>query len=243
MRRGYADTKTGQVHYMTEGSGEALLLLHQTPRSSESFFRMLPLLGKQYQTIAIDSPGFGASEPLPQPFTVEDLATTMIGVLDDLGIEKASVFGHHSGAAIAGEMAAGWPDRVQALVLSGFPYMEQDDERRVWLQRARTSLGQPGGLPVVKTEIDGSHLVKLWQRGLTRLWWGLGTPPEEQVDPEDLDSLDVYVIEALRARRGSEPTFTAVFDYDADIRPRQCHGANPLRSGDKPLRAGDLSAL
>jgi len=46
MKRGYADTPEGQVHYRTEGNGETLLLLHKAGLSSDEFTEMLPFLGK-----------------------------------------------------------------------------------------------------------------------------------------------------------------------------------------------------
>ena len=44
MRRGYADTEVGQVHYVEAGEGPPVVLLHQTASSSVVYARTLPLL-------------------------------------------------------------------------------------------------------------------------------------------------------------------------------------------------------
>ena len=53
MKRGYADTPHGQIHYMTMGEGEPLLLLHQTG-SSRQYWKLMPLLAGSYRTFAPD---------------------------------------------------------------------------------------------------------------------------------------------------------------------------------------------
>ena len=62
MKRGYADTPEGQVHYRTEGNGEPLLLLHKAGLSSDEFTEMLPFLGKKFQVIAMDVLGYGNTD-------------------------------------------------------------------------------------------------------------------------------------------------------------------------------------
>lgn len=78
MKRGYADTPEGQIHYYTHGRGEPLLLLHATPRSARSYARMTRLLGAKFRCFAVDTLGFGSSDPLPAKATMEDLARSMI---------------------------------------------------------------------------------------------------------------------------------------------------------------------
>ena len=59
MKRGFADTSHGQIHYLTEGSGEPLLMLHMTPTSSQEFALVIPILAKKYWGIAMDTLGYG----------------------------------------------------------------------------------------------------------------------------------------------------------------------------------------
>ena len=61
--RGYADTSLGQIHYVEAGEGPPIVLLHQTASSSVMYARAMPLLAANYRAIAIDTPGFGMSDP------------------------------------------------------------------------------------------------------------------------------------------------------------------------------------
>jgi pimeloyl-ACP methyl ester carboxylesterase len=153
VRRAYADVGGSQVHYAEAGAEHhpVVLLLHQTPRSCDEYRDVLPLLAAAgLRAIAMDTPGYGASDPAPRD-TVEDYAATAVALLDALGVRTASIVGHHTGGVIAVEVAARAPDRVDALVLSSTPYL--DAEMR----------GRPGhGVDDVEAADDGSHLVALW---------------------------------------------------------------------------------
>lgn len=119
MRFGYADTAMGQVHYRRDGAGTPLLLLGSSGRSSSIFDALLPLLAPYHDAIAIDTPGFGQSCPLPSGTTIEQLAECAVQVLDSLGITSCHVYGLHTGNKIATALAGRWPERVDRLVLAG----------------------------------------------------------------------------------------------------------------------------
>ena len=151
VRRAYADTSFGQLHYAEAGSGPALLLLHQTPRSYDEFREVQPLLAVRHRVIAMDMLGFGLSAVLAKPQTIETYAAGAFALLDALAIDDAVVLGHHTGAAVALEMAASRPERVGALVLSSPPWTGPE-------YRSRRL-----GVDDVETDADGNHLVELWR--------------------------------------------------------------------------------
>lgn len=119
MRFGYADTAMGQVHYRRGGAGAPLLLLGSSGRSSSIFEAVIPLLAPHFDAVAIDTPGFGQSCPLPQGAGIEDLAGCAAEVLDVLGIRRCHLYGLHTGNKIATAFAGRWPERVDRLVLAG----------------------------------------------------------------------------------------------------------------------------
>ena len=184
MKRSYVRTPTGQVHCVIAGQGEAVLLIPQTPRSWRVYRRLMPLLATQYQVIAVDLPGLGDSDPLPEPFDVADLATSLAHVLHGLELDSVRVLGRHTGAAVGAELAASQPQRVVALVLHGLPYLIGDDEREEHIKLGHRALGGPGTLPVMRLETDGSHNVRLWQRAITLLWQAKGAIPDETLSDE-----------------------------------------------------------
>jgi pimeloyl-ACP methyl ester carboxylesterase len=131
MRRGYVDTRFGQVHYVEEGGGAPVLLLHQTPRSWDEYRDVLPLVGRRRRAIAMDTLGFGASVSPPEPASIELFAEGVIELCAALGLASVDLAGHHTGGVVAVEVAAARPDLVRSLVLSGTPFVDPARRRRV----------------------------------------------------------------------------------------------------------------
>jgi len=113
VRRSYADTPEGQIHYAMAGQGKPLLLLHQTPRSWDEYRDVLPILGQKYRSIAMDTVGFGDSYRLKGEATIEACARGVIQLMDALSIRQTSIVGHHTGGVVAVEVAAAYPERVE----------------------------------------------------------------------------------------------------------------------------------
>jgi pimeloyl-ACP methyl ester carboxylesterase len=153
--RGYADTPLGQLHYVEQGAGRPVLLLHQTPRSWDEFREVQPLLAAGARTVAMDMIGFGLSPSSPPPQTIERMAEGAFALLDALGIDSVVVLGHHTGGAVAIEMAATDPARIDGLVLSSAPLTDAAYRRT-----------HANGVGVDEAEIqdDGSHLGTLWHQ-------------------------------------------------------------------------------
>src|SRR5580765_2501949 len=96
-RRGYVDTPDGLIHYREAGEGP----------------ETLPLLARELRVVAMDTPGFGMSDrPAERPPDMSWYARRVVDLLDGLGVERAHLFGHHTGATIALETAAQHPDRI-----------------------------------------------------------------------------------------------------------------------------------
>ena len=177
IQRTFVPTAAGRIHVAAAGAGLPVLLLHQTPRSWDEYREVLPLLGRHVRAIAMDTPGFGDSDPVAEP-SIEAWAHAALGLLDALGVERAAVVGHHTGAAIALELAAAAPGRVMAMVLSSCPMV--DAPRRL----------HHAGMRVIDEVVprpDGSHLGELWAR--RRPFYPAG----------DIGLLERYVADALKA--------------------------------------------
>jgi pimeloyl-ACP methyl ester carboxylesterase len=85
-RKAYATGPDGQVHYRDAGAGRPLLLLHQTPCHLGQFDAAFPLLvATGIRVIAVDTPGYGQSDPPRGTPTIAAYAGAMLAVLDDLG--------------------------------------------------------------------------------------------------------------------------------------------------------------
>jgi len=195
LKRSFVETKLGQVHVVEagEGPGAPLVLLHQTPRSVDEFAEVQPLLARTRRTLAVDTPGYGCSDPVPGQPSVEQYAEAVIAALDARAIERAILVGHHTGAIIAVEMAAAFPRRVERVVLSGPVYTD--------------AAGRAELLPFFKqwrTHADGSHLKDKWDR----MYGWLPNPPLTQ-----RITLDIF-----RAGETSEQGHFAVAAYRMEER-------------------------
>ena len=159
IRRGYADTSRGQVHYaevipVAPASPLPVVLLHQTPRSWDEYREVLPLLGRTRRAIAMDTIGFGASAPIAE-HGIETYASVLAEFIQALSLPKVALVGHHTGGLIAIETAARAPGLIAALVLSSTPHYDADG-------RARAAARPP--VDQVTERPDGSHLAELWRK-------------------------------------------------------------------------------
>jgi 3-oxoadipate enol-lactonase len=102
------------------GSGDPLVLLHEGVVDSRSWGRAVPLLADRFRVVRYDQRGYGRSPMWDGPYSpVDDL----VGLLDELGIDRAALAGCSRGGRIALSAALEAPERVSALILiaSGLP--------------------------------------------------------------------------------------------------------------------------
>lgn len=144
----------GYLHLRIIGEGPPLILLHECPRSSLSVMPLAHELATDFCCIAIDTPGYGDSDPLPADAGIGDFAHTVSQAMDRLELEQAFFYGTHTGAAIAMEIALRTPERVAHLVLDGAPAFSPA-ERDSLLEHY---------LPPIDATRDGRHLATLWAR-------------------------------------------------------------------------------
>jgi len=198
-RRAYADLPHGQVHYAECGAPDAppVLLLHQTPRSWAEYREVLPLLGGRYRAIAMDTAGFGESDPPPGAASIEAWAAVAAQLLDALGIPSAHVVGHHTGGVIAIELAARHGQRVLSLVLSSTPYTSA---------AFRQARAERPPIDAVEESADGAHLKALW--GKRQGFYPPGRP----------GLLQAFVLDALKVRGDVEGGHRAVASYRMEDR-------------------------
>jgi pimeloyl-ACP methyl ester carboxylesterase len=129
------DVVAGQrVRYVRSGHGPAVVLIHGLGSSLYTWKDVVGPLSRSHEVVALDLPGFGQSD-LPPDLTADVFPRVVLGLMDHLGIAKASLVGHSMGGAVATVIAASSPERVQRLALldaAGFNLAPAD---RPWLLR------------------------------------------------------------------------------------------------------------
>ncbi|RZK68359.1 MAG: alpha/beta hydrolase [Pedobacter sp.] len=118
------------VFYRESGPAGAptILLLHGYPTSSHMFRNLIPLLNEKYHIIAPDLPGFGNTD-LPDramyTYTFENLAKTMQGFIDELGLKRFAIYVFDYGAPTGFRLALANPEKITGIISqNGNAYVE-----------------------------------------------------------------------------------------------------------------------
>jgi pimeloyl-ACP methyl ester carboxylesterase len=128
------DVGGARLWYDEAGEGSAVLLLHGGLGDSGLWEPVVPLLAERFRTIRTDLRFFGRSTGPAVPWSWLD---DTIGVLDELGIERAALVGLSLGGRLAFDVALAHPERLWAVVgvapglagHDGDPYTEEHQAR------------------------------------------------------------------------------------------------------------------
>ena len=155
--KNYANLATGQTHYRRSGSGQPVVLLHASPMSSEVMLPTIESLCDVADVISPDTPGYGQSDSLPKEMldASEDLSVYvewLASFLDDLGLQKISLYGSATGAQIAIEFARAYPERLTCVILDNAAHFT--DQERTDIMRDY--------FPSIEPKADGAHLLDVW---------------------------------------------------------------------------------
>jgi len=108
------------VHYSERGGGpDAVVLIHGFGGHTYTFRYLIPELSRDRRVVALDLKGFGYSErPKKSDYSLSAQASLVVRLMDELGIDRASLVGHSLGGEVAMRLAGGWPQRVERIVLA-----------------------------------------------------------------------------------------------------------------------------
>lgn len=105
------------MHYEQEGSGEPLLLIPYLAADNACYAFQVAEYAKHFTCISVDPRGTGLSDKPAGPYSTEQFADDMAGLLGALGIDRAHIMGLSLGAATGIWLAAKYPERVKSLSL------------------------------------------------------------------------------------------------------------------------------
>ena len=171
-------------------SGPLVLLAHGWPESWYSWRHQLTALAAAgYRAVAPDMRGYGGTDAPPniEDYDIYDTTADMVGVLDALGEETATIVGHDWGAIVAAYSALLYPDRFTKLALMSVPYRDRSPVNPIDAMRANTGgnffyivyHNEPGGVAEAEYDSDPRGL-------LSRLYLSPDSPREapEVTDPK-----------------------------------------------------------
>jgi pimeloyl-ACP methyl ester carboxylesterase len=126
VRNRTVTTNGVDLHVVDAGEGPPVILAHGFPELAYSWRHQIPALaGAGYRVLAPDQRGYGRSS---RPEAVEDydilhLTDDLLGLLDDIGEERAVFVGHDWGAIVVWNMAVLHPERVAGVVGMSVPFI------------------------------------------------------------------------------------------------------------------------
>lgn len=127
----HAQTGTGQyapvnglnMYYEIHGQGFPLVLIHGGGSTiGTTWGRILPLLAKTHQVIAVEMQAHGHTADIDRPLSFTQDADDLAALLRHLGIDKADIFGFSNGASTTLEMAIRHPQQVNKIIVASTMY-------------------------------------------------------------------------------------------------------------------------
>jgi pimeloyl-ACP methyl ester carboxylesterase len=126
----YVDTNGIRMHIAEQGEGPLVVLCHGFPELWYSWRHQLSCLAQAgYHAVAPDQRGYGRTDrpEAIEAYNILELTGDIVGLVDALGEERATIVGHDWGASVAWHCALLRPDIFRAVALLSVPYL-----RRSW---------------------------------------------------------------------------------------------------------------
>ena len=194
IRDGYLDAAGVSLHYVEQGEGEPVVLLHgytSDIRGQWMDTGVFPALARAYRTIALDARGHGSSDKPHDPSAYgTELGDDVPRLLDHLAIDRAHIVGYSMGAHTVAKLLTRHPERFRTAVLGGAcgrRNWTERDQRRVDTEAAEMEQGLPR-----------SAILRLWPDDRPR-------PTEEELHALAVRQLEGHDRLALAALRRSTP--------------------------------------
>jgi pimeloyl-ACP methyl ester carboxylesterase len=129
-----------EIAWSEAGSGEPLVLIHGFGDCASVWSTFLPTLSARYRVITMELRGHGRSGEFEGPFRFEDSAGDLLGLLDQLGLDRVRAMGISAGGMTLLHAAARQPGRIEAMVVIGAAHHFPEQAREIMR-------GVPGNVP------------------------------------------------------------------------------------------------
>ena len=140
-----------QLAYERRGKGTPLVLLHGFPLDHHLWDEVVPLLMDTFDVVLPDLRGFGNSTMIDVPHSMDDYASDIASLLDQLNIQKAAIVGHSMGGYVALAFARLYPERVRGLGLVSSQVLADAPERKEGRYKSAEEVSKNG----IGSVVDG----------------------------------------------------------------------------------------
>jgi epoxide hydrolase 4 len=118
----FVQTNQINLHYVTQGSGELVLLLHGFPEFWYSWRFQIPALARHFKVVVPDLRGYNDSDKPATGYDIDTLTQDVLGLIRNLGFTKAHIVGHGWGGMIGWNLAQKFPESMHSLSLLSAPH-------------------------------------------------------------------------------------------------------------------------
>lgn len=120
----FISTNGINLHYVSQGSGKLMLMLHGFPEFWYSWRHQIQEFASDYHTVALDLRGYNDSDKpaSPSAYQMSEFIQDLKGVITGLGYEDCILVAHDWGGAIAWNFAYAYPEMVEKLIVLNIPH-------------------------------------------------------------------------------------------------------------------------
>ncbi len=120
----YLETNGVKLHYVSEGEGKLMLMLHGFPEFWYSWRHQIAAFSHNYRVVAPDLRGYNYSDKPRsiQSYSISELVKDVAGIITNLGYKKCILVAHDWGGAIAWYFADQYPEMVEKLIILNLPH-------------------------------------------------------------------------------------------------------------------------
>lgn len=159
----YADVNGLKMYYEVHGTGEPLVVLHGGFMNIEAMGPLVPALAQNRKVIAVELEGHGRTADLDRPLSYEQFADDVAGLIRQLGIKQADIFGFSMGGATAVRLAIKHPDLVRKLVVVSAGYDRASFYPSIIAQWPGMSVEGFKGTPMEQAHMEKAPDPKHWR--------------------------------------------------------------------------------
>ncbi len=113
----FVETNRIRLHYVTQGEGELVVLLHGFPEFWYSWRFQIPVLARYFKVVVPDLRGYNDSDKPANGYDLDTLTADVRGLIESLGYARAHVVGHDWGGAIPWNLAQKFPQYLNRLAI------------------------------------------------------------------------------------------------------------------------------
>lgn len=140
MMETYIDFKNIQIHYTDSGkigtTGKNIVLLHGFLENLNIYSHLVEVLKSQYRVVTIDLLGHGKTGNVGYIHTMEEMASGVKAVLDNLNIRRTFMLGHSMGGYVTLAFAELFPDQMKGLILMNSSSLADSEEKKAGREKA-----------------------------------------------------------------------------------------------------------